>query len=76
MFAPAEQALVDALPVGGVVALAELAARAGRTRAFLTQTDRDAWDALLDHNSSTWLGHRDDLALPTARTVHIGRKHG
>ncbi|RAS66921.1 methyltransferase family protein [Lentzea atacamensis] len=63
-------------PSARQVALAELAARVGRAREFLTQTDRDTWDALLDHTSSTWLGHRDDLALLTARTVHIGRKHG
>lgn len=63
-------------PAAREVVLAELTARVGRARAFLTETDRDTWDALLDPASSSWLGRRADLALLTARTVHIGRKHG
>lgn len=54
------------------VVLAELAARAGRAQAFLAGDDRAAWTALLDRAAPAWLGHRDDLALLTARTVHIG----
>ncbi|WP_434444073.1 class I SAM-dependent methyltransferase [Lentzea sp. E54] len=56
------------------VVLAELAARAGRASAFLDEDDRVAWKALLDRASPVWLGDRDDLALLTARTLHIGNK--
>lgn len=63
-------------PATREVVLAELAARVGRARAFLTEIDHAAWDALLDPTSSSWLGRRNDLALLTARTVHLGRKHG
>jgi len=56
------------------VVLAELAARVGRAQAFLAQDDRAAWHSLLDRASPAWLGGRDDLALLTARTVHLGTK--
>ena len=58
------------------VVLAELAARVGRARVFLGEDDLRAWAALLDRSSSAWLGARDDVALLTARTVHIGVKRG
>lgn len=56
------------------VVLAELAARVGRASSFLDEDDRVAWKALLDRASPVWLGDRDDLALLTARTLHIGNK--
>ncbi len=58
------------------VVLAELAARTGRARAFLDEDDLSAWGALLDRGSPAWLGARGDLALLTARTVHMGTKRG
>lgn len=58
------------------VALAELAARVGRAQAFLDQDDITAWGNLLDRTSPVWLGRRGDLALLTARTVHMGTKRG
>lgn len=56
------------------VVLAEFAARVGRAQAFLAQDDRAAWNSVLDRTSPVWLGNRDDVALLTARTVHIGTK--
>jgi SAM-dependent methyltransferase len=58
------------------VVLAELAARVGRARTFLSEADLDVWGALLDRTSPAWLGGRGDLALLTARTVHMGMKPG
>ena len=56
------------------VVLAELAARVGRAEAFLAEDDRAAWHRLLDRTSPVWLGTNEDLALLSARTVHIGVK--
>lgn len=56
------------------VVLAELAARVGRAQAFLAGEDRAAWNSLLARTSTAWLGHHRDLALLTARTVHMGTK--
>jgi SAM-dependent methyltransferase len=61
-------------PAVGDVALAELAARVGRAQAYLAADDLDAWTRLLNQDSPEWLGHRTDLALLTARTVHTGTK--
>ncbi|MHA6628693.1 class I SAM-dependent methyltransferase [Pseudonocardia sichuanensis] len=55
------------------VVLAELGARVRRARAFLDLDDAPAWDRLLDPDDADWLGHRPDLALLTARSVHTGR---
>ncbi|GGM89984.1 hypothetical protein GCM10011609_28580 [Lentzea pudingi] len=58
------------------VVLAELAARVARAQAFLGEDDLAAWGVLLDRTSPDWLGDRGDLALLTARTVHMGTKRG
>ncbi|SMD18014.1 class I SAM-dependent methyltransferase [Lentzea albidocapillata] len=58
------------------VVLAELAARVGRAQAYLAQDDRVAWNGLLDRASPVWLGNRDDVALLTARTIHMGQRRG
>ncbi|SER34113.1 Methyltransferase domain-containing protein [Lentzea xinjiangensis] len=58
------------------VVLAELTARVARAQAFLAQDDRVAWNSLLDRTSPVWLGNRDDLALLTARTIHMGQRRG
>ncbi|MEV3936665.1 class I SAM-dependent methyltransferase [Glycomyces sp. NPDC049804] len=55
-------------------ALASLRDRVGWFEAFLDADDRAAWKDLLDPGSSSWLGHRDDLAYFEVRTVYLGRK--
>ncbi len=41
---------------------------------FLDDSDRTAWQQLLDRSSSAWLGHRDDLFSLAARTLYVGRR--
>lgn len=53
--------------------LAELAARVGRARPFLTDEDIAAWARLLDPADPAWAGRRTDLALLTALSSHRGR---
>lgn len=60
-------------PVRDVV-LAELAARVRRAQPFLAEDDAVTWSYLLDPEHAAWLGHRDDLALLTARTGFSGRR--
>lgn len=56
------------------VALAELAARVTRAAELLDADDTATWLRLLDPTDPAWLGHRTDLALLTARTVHTGSR--
>ncbi|MDQ3732765.1 MAG: class I SAM-dependent methyltransferase [Actinomycetota bacterium] len=54
--------------------LHDLGHRAARLGAggFLDDSDRAAWEQLLDPASPVWLGHRDDLYSLTARTLYVG----
>jgi SAM-dependent methyltransferase len=45
-----------------------------RGERWLDGDDREAWRRLLDPDDEAWLGHRDDLQLLAADTVHLGRR--
>jgi SAM-dependent methyltransferase len=50
-----------------------LASRVELAEQWLDDEDRAAWSRLLDGADPNWLGHRDDLELIAAKTVHLGR---
>jgi SAM-dependent methyltransferase len=41
---------------------------------WLDPDDRASWQRLLDREDPAWLGHRDDLFMLAAETVHYGRR--
>ncbi len=51
-----------------------LALRVERTADRLSADDRAAWERLLDPTGSDHLGHRDDVYLLGATTVHVGTR--
>lgn len=50
-----------------------LASKVELAEPWLDADDREAWARLLDGADPSWLGHRDDLELIAAKTVHLGR---
>lgn len=42
---------------------------------LLDDSDRAAWDRLLDPGNAAWLGSREDLFSLTARTLYVGYRH-
>ena len=43
-----------------------------RERGMLPAEDDEAWSRLLDREGAEWLGHRDDVFVLDARSVHVG----
>jgi len=46
-----------------------------RERRLLPAEDDGAWSRLLDPDRPEWIGHRDDVFVLDARSVHVGRVH-
>jgi ubiquinone/menaquinone biosynthesis C-methylase UbiE len=54
--------------------LDRLAGWVERADRWLDPDDRASWQRLLDPEDPAWLGHRDDLFMLAAETVHFGRR--
>ena len=47
-----------------------------RERKMLPTEDDEAWSRLLDPDRPEWIGHRDDVFVLDARSVHVGERPG
>jgi len=47
-----------------------------REREMLSTEDDEAWTRLLDPDRPEWIGHRDDVFVLDARSIHLGERAG